>query len=226
MSVFAIGETTMLVPRQPPTSEEEKPHMGWSDDWFEKEFAATQVLVILRGHRIEGSLGLATRAWDAGVRAVEIPIQRPEDVTALGIVAAAAERRGLTVGAGTVVRVEQVEQARRAGAAYTVSPGTDEAVIEASLDAGLPTLPGVATASEVQRCARLDLAWLKAFPAVVLGPDWIRAMLGPFPGVSFVATGGMTVDNSGSFVAAGARAVALGSGLGDPARLASLAVRR
>ena len=96
-------------------------------------------------------------------------------------------------------------------------------MIRASLDAGLPTLPGVATASDIQRCARLGLGWLKAFPATTLGPGWIAAMRGPFPDVRFVATGGVTVANAAGFLSAGARAVALGSALADPAQLDGLA---
>jgi 2-keto-3-deoxy-6-phosphogluconate aldolase len=109
-----------------------------------------------------------------------------------------------------------------------VSPGTDEEVIRASLDAGLPTLPGVGTASEVQRCTKLGLSWLKAFPAAALGPGWIKAMLGPFPDVKFVATGGVSVGDAGDFLAAGARVVSLGSALADPDQVEKLSklVRR
>jgi Entner-Doudoroff aldolase len=192
------------------------------DDWFERQFAATQVMVIMRGLDADASLALAERAWDAGVRMVEIPIQRPEAVAALRVVAAAARERGLVVGAGTVVTTAHVDEARAAGAAYTVSPGVDEDVIRACLDAGLPTLPGVATASDIQRCARFGLRWLKAFPAAALGPGWIAAMRGPFPDARFVATGGVTVTNAGDFLAAGARAVSLGSALADPGQLDAL----
>jgi Entner-Doudoroff aldolase len=192
------------------------------DDWFEREFATTRVMVIMRGLGGDASLALAERAWAAGVRAVEVPIQRPADVESLRVVAAAARERGLAVGAGTVVRVEQVEVARRAGASYTVSPGLDEDVVRVSLDAGLATLPGVATASEVQRCVRLGLGWLKMFPAATLGAGWISAMHGPFPDLRFVATGGVTVDSAPGFLAAGARVVALGSALADPAQVEQL----
>jgi Entner-Doudoroff aldolase len=193
------------------------------DGWFDTEFAATRVMVIMRGLDGDASLALAELAWDAGVRMVEIPIQGPVAVEALGVVAAAAKERGLVVGAGTVVSTDHVDVARRAGAAYTVSPGTDEEVIRASLDAGLPTLPGVATASDVQRCVKLGLTWFKAFPAASLGPGWIAAMHGPFPDARFVATGGVTVSNAGAFLDAGAHAVSLGSALSDPAQRHALA---
>jgi 2-dehydro-3-deoxyphosphogluconate aldolase/(4S)-4-hydroxy-2-oxoglutarate aldolase len=199
--------------------------VGFADEWFDREFAATQVMVIMRGLGIEKSLELAHRAWEAGVTAVELPIQRPADVEALAAVAAAARERGLNVGAGTVIEVEQIEVARRAGAVYTVSPGTDAEIIRASLAAGLPTLPGVGSASEVQQCRKLGLSWLKAFPASVLGPGWIKAMLGPFPEVKFVATGGVSIDDAADFLAAGARVASLGSALSEPEQLAKLILR-
>ena len=189
---------------------------------FDQAFSTTRVMVIMRGLDPEESLRLATVAWDAGVTMVEIPIQSPSAVAALRTVAEAAAARGLFVGAGTVITTDQVLVARDAGAAYTVSPGTDEAIIEASLAAGLPTLPGVATASDIQRCVRLGLRWLKAFPASVLTPAWFTAMRGPFPEVRFVATGGVTVDSAPEYWAAGARAVALGSALSDPSTLDAL----
>jgi Entner-Doudoroff aldolase len=197
--------------------------VGFADEWFDREFAATQVMVIMRGLGIEKSLELAHRAWEAGVTAVELPIQRPADVEALAAVAAAARARGLNVGAGTVIEVEQIEVAKLAGATYTVSPGTDEEIIRASLAAGLPTLPGVGSATEVQRCLKLGLTWLKAFPASVLGPGWIKAMLGPFPAAKFVVTGGVSTGNAADFLVAGARVASLGSALGDPEQVEQLA---
>ena len=85
----------------------------------------------------------------------------------------------------------------------------------ASVSAGMAHLPGVATASEVQKAAALGLRWLKAFPAAQLTPAWFTAMLAPFPDVCFVATGGIDAYNAGGFIAAGAKIVAVGSALND-----------
>lgn len=186
-----------------------------SNDWFDREFAASPVMIIMRGLGIERSLELSALAWDIGVATVELPIQNPEDLEALKAVVALGAERGRTVGAGTVLNATHVAQAAEAGATYTVSPGLDVDVIRESLDAGLPTLPGVATASEVQAGMRLGLTWFKAFPAAALGPGWISAMHGPFPGAKFVATGGVNVTTAPSFLSAGARVVSLGSALND-----------
>ncbi len=76
---------------------------------------------------------------------------------------------------------------------------------------GIPHLPGVATASEVLRAKAFGLSWLKAFPASVLGQDWIKAMKGPFPDVHFIATGGMRAATANAYLNAGFSAVGLSS---------------
>jgi 2-keto-3-deoxy-6-phosphogluconate aldolase len=104
-----------------------------------------------------------------------------------------------------------------------VSPGYDPAVCRASFEAGMPPLPGVATASEVQAAMKDGLTWLKAFPAAFLGPRWFGMMAAPFPGAKFVATGGMDASNADEFLAGGAHVVAVGSALADPTQLPRLA---
>lgn len=191
--------------------------------WFDEAFAHSPVMAILRGMGVERSLELAAVAWDLGIEAVEVPIQSPADLEALRAVVQAGRERGRQVGAGTIVDDETVALAAGAGAAFTVSPGFDLEVVRASEAAGMPSLPGVATASEVQRARRAGLRWLKAFPASALGTEWFTAMPGPFPDVHLVATGGMNARNAPRFLEAGARVVAVGSALADPAELARLA---
>ncbi|MFF2389719.1 bifunctional 4-hydroxy-2-oxoglutarate aldolase/2-dehydro-3-deoxy-phosphogluconate aldolase [Agromyces sp. NPDC058104] len=190
---------------------------------FDTLLAGRPLMAIFRGLGVDRSLALARQAWALGIDVVELPIQSADDVEALAAVAEAGRAEGRIVGAGTVVSPRHVEQAVAAGAAFTVSPGFDEAVVRASFEAGLPPLPGVATASEVQRAMSLGLTWLKAFPASLLGPAWFGAMAGPFPGARFVATGGMDASNAGEFLARGVRTVAVGSALEDPAQLPALA---
>lgn len=190
---------------------------------FEDIFRGVPLMAILRGMGVERTLATATRAWDLGITAVEVPVQTPTDVEALRVLAEAARDRGLTVGAGTVVTIEHVRQAADAGAAFTVSPGLDIDVVRASHDAGLPSLPGVSTATDVQRALGEGLTWLKAFPASLLGPQWFPAMRGPFPQARFVATGGMDSGNARSYLDAGVRVVAVGSALEDESQLPALA---
>ncbi|MFF0386478.1 bifunctional 4-hydroxy-2-oxoglutarate aldolase/2-dehydro-3-deoxy-phosphogluconate aldolase [Streptomyces sp. NPDC004286] len=190
---------------------------------FDRIFAQAPVMAILRGMSREKSVELASRAWDLGIECVEVPVQSREAAEVLAAVVAAGGERGKPVGAGTVTTAERLAWAVSAGAAFTVAPGLDAEVARASVAAGLPHLPGVATATDVQAARALGLDWLKAFPASVLGPDWFRAMRGPFPEVPFVATGGIDAANAATYLAAGAKVVAVGSALEDPEQLRSLA---
>ncbi|MCW2741259.1 MAG: 2-dehydro-3-deoxyphosphogluconate aldolase [Blastococcus sp.] len=193
--------------------------------FFDRVFAHQQVMAILRGMAPAETVDLCHRAWDIGLDVVEVPIQTTDALPSLRAAIEAGRERGREVGAGTVVSVEQVEVARSAGAAFTVAPGWAEDVFEACRQSGMPHLPGVATSSEIARARRLGLAWLKAFPAAQLTPGWLTAQLGPFPGTRFVATGGIDANNAATFLDAGARVVAVGSALADPAQVELLAAR-
>lgn len=184
------------------------------------------VMVILRGLPPAETVARARQAWEAGIAAVEVPIGEPDQLPSLVATVEAGRERGMPVGAGTVLTPGHVTAAARAGAAYTVAPGLDLAVREASLAAGMPHLPGVATASELQRAGLAGATWVKAFPARSLGPDWFRDIRGPFPGVHLVATGGITAATAPEFLARGARVVAVGAALSDPGTLRELAALR
>lgn len=186
-------------------------------------FAENPIMAILRGYGPERSLRLAQRAWDLGIHLVEIPVQNDADLAALQKVGAAARSQGRIVGAGTVITPVHVDQAKECGAAFTVSPGFNRNVVRASRAAGLPTIPGVSTPTEVQAVLDEGLDWMKAFPASVLGTAWFTAMRGPFPQVRFLGTGGIDASNARAFLAAGAQAVAVGSALEDESQLPLLA---
>lgn len=189
---------------------------------FDDLFARTPVMAILRGYSVERTLELANTAWDLGIDCVEVPIQSASAIEALKATVKSGLARSKFVGAGTVTSPELVQQARDAGATFTVSPGLDTQVVAASLEVGMPSLPGVASASEIQQAMRLGLDWVKAFPAAELGESWFTAMHGPFPQMKFVATGGIDVRNAGRFLTAGARVISLGSALSDPAALTGI----
>ncbi|MFE0588852.1 bifunctional 4-hydroxy-2-oxoglutarate aldolase/2-dehydro-3-deoxy-phosphogluconate aldolase [Micromonospora echinospora] len=197
--------------------------MTMSPHDFAPVFGRARVMVILRDLPAEETVRLAGRAWDLGIDVVEVPVRTPDALPALRAAVKAGQERDRRVGAGTVYTVEQVREAADAGAAFTVAPGFDPAVVDAATGCGLPHLPGVATPTEAQRARDHGLRWLKAFPAASLGPQWFRAVAGPLPELSFVATGGIDAGNAGDFLAAGVRVVAVGSALADPAQIDRLA---
>ncbi|MFI7657992.1 bifunctional 4-hydroxy-2-oxoglutarate aldolase/2-dehydro-3-deoxy-phosphogluconate aldolase [Micromonospora parva] len=190
---------------------------------FDHIFGGARVMAILRGLPVAETVRLAERAWDLGIDVVEVPVATADAVPALRAAVAAGAERDRIVGAGTVLDVDQVAAAAGAGARFTVAPGLDLAVADAAAARGLPHLPGVATPTEAQQALRHGLTWLKAFPAISLGPAWFKAMAGPLPQLRFVATGGLDASNAGPFLHAGVRVVAVGSALADTTQLDALA---
>ncbi|MEU7772563.1 bifunctional 4-hydroxy-2-oxoglutarate aldolase/2-dehydro-3-deoxy-phosphogluconate aldolase [Micromonospora taraxaci] len=190
---------------------------------FDHIFGGARVMAILRGLPVAETVRLAERAWDLGIDVVEVPVATADALPALRAAVEAGSARGRIVGAGTVLDVEQVAASADAGAAFTVAPGLDLAIADAAAARGLPHLPGVATPTEAQQALRHGLTWLKAFPAITLGPAWFKALAGPLPQLRFVATGGLDAGNAAPFLQAGVRVVAVGSALSDPSQLDRLA---
>ncbi|MER7283555.1 bifunctional 4-hydroxy-2-oxoglutarate aldolase/2-dehydro-3-deoxy-phosphogluconate aldolase [Dactylosporangium sp. NPDC000244] len=188
---------------------------------FDELLHGRPLVAILRGVPVARALELARAVWDSGLGVVEVPIQNAEALDCLRALADAAPA-GALVGAGTVRSAEHVAQAAGAGARFTVAPGLDLDVVRASHDAGLPHLPGVATASEVHHALNAGCGWLKAFPAGSLGPGWLREMRGPFPEARFVATGGVGAHNAREYLAAGAGALGVGGAVTREGGLAPL----
>lgn len=194
-----------------------------TDTWFDAAFADAPLMLILRGLGVARSVALAERAWDLGIRMVEVPLQQEVDGRALRAVVERGRRRGQCVGAGTIIDEVGLRQAVACGAAFTVAPGFSPDVLALSRALRVPHLPGVATATEIQTVLRHHVRWVKAFPAARLGASWFRDMRGPFPHVRFVATGGMSSHNAAQFLEAGVRVVAVGSAIDDAAQLPALA---
>lgn len=194
-----------------------------SNAWLERAFAGRPLMAIFRGLGVKRTLELASTAWEIGIDLVEVTIQTPVDLDTLSELVALGEASGHLVGAGTITRPDHVAAARDRGATFAVSPGFDLAIVNECLDAGLPPLPGVSTATDLQLAEGRGLGWVKVFPAAVVGSRWFSIMHGPFPQLNFVATGGLNAKNAQEYLDAGARAVAVGSALENPTELAELA---
>jgi 2-dehydro-3-deoxyphosphogluconate aldolase/(4S)-4-hydroxy-2-oxoglutarate aldolase len=113
-----------------------------------------------------------------------------------------AQRGDLLVGAGTVLTTEQADRAIDAGAAFLVSPGTNPNVVEHCLIRSVPIIPGVATPTDIELGLSLGLTTLKFFPAEILGGvAMLKALAGPFAGVRFLPTGGITPETLPAYLA-------------------------
>jgi len=151
--------------------------------------AAHRLLPVVVVERADRARPLAETLTGCGLPSAEVTLRTP---AALSVIAAMAELPGFVVGAGTVVRPEQADQAVTAGARYLVSPGFSAAVDRECRVLDVPYLPGVATATELQAALDAGREVVKLFPAAVVGgPRLVAALSGPFPSVRFVPTGGI-----------------------------------
>lgn len=119
----------------------------------------------------------------------------------------------MLVGAGTVRTAQQFRDAIAAGAQFTVSPNLDMATVEAALAADILHMPGVFTPTEAQQAFVAGCKLVKLFPSEVVGPKYLKAIRAPLDDIKFIPTGGITPDNVGDYIRAGASAVGLGSAL-------------
>ncbi|PZU94567.1 MAG: keto-deoxy-phosphogluconate aldolase [Chelatococcus sp.] len=146
------------------------------------------------------AVDLAHALAEGGIDVVEVTLRRPAALEALAAVARSVP--GSLAVAGTVVTPEQVAQVKDAGAQAVVSPGFSEGVDAALRAAGLPWLPGVATASDCMRAVAAGRLVAKFFPAEQAGgPTAIKALSGPFPQLRFCPTGGVGLKNLGDYLA-------------------------
>jgi 2-dehydro-3-deoxyphosphogluconate aldolase/(4S)-4-hydroxy-2-oxoglutarate aldolase len=161
------------------------------------------------------ALGDALKA--GGLPVAEVTLRSALAVEALREL---AEDPELLVGAGTVVRPEQVDLARDAGARFVVMPGFSSRVIGRCRELGMAVIPGVCTASEVICALEHEIALVKLFPAVAAGgPAIVEALQAPFPDVRFIPTGGVNATNASDYLALRSVAAVGGSWMVAPALL-------
>ncbi len=142
---------------------------------------------------------LCAALLEGGISCIEITF-RTDAATAA--IERATRVDGMLVGAGTVLTVDQAHAAARAGASFAVAPGTDDDVVAACADAGMPFFPGVATPSEIGHATRLGCSTVKVFPAATLGgPTFLRAVSATFPHTRFIPTGGIDADTLSAYLA-------------------------
>jgi 2-dehydro-3-deoxyphosphogluconate aldolase/(4S)-4-hydroxy-2-oxoglutarate aldolase len=140
---------------------------------------------------------LADALAAGGAAAIEVTFRTE---AAPQVLAALADSE-LVVGAGTIRTVAQVDEALAAGAQFIVSPALDDAVVARCLEAGVPVLPGIATATELARALALGVDAVKLFPAEPLGgAALITALAAPFPEARFVPTGGLGTHNAADYL--------------------------
>lgn len=141
---------------------------------------------------------LAAALVDGGLPIAEITLRTPASFDALE---SAARNKHLTVGVGSLRNREDVKRAVGCGATFAVSAGFSTDIAEECARADIPYFPGVATPTEILAAISSGLTTLKFFPAETLGGvSALTAMSAPFPGISFMPTGGINVGNAVSYL--------------------------
>lgn len=161
----------------------------------------------------------AVRAAEAicagGIPVIEISMACPDGLEILQQVILACSTEML-IGAGTVLDAATVQRAHEIGCQFIVTTGFDLDAVQAAKEAGLPVFAGAMTPTEVQAAVRARSEAVKLFPcSAVGGAQYVRTMSGQYPGVNFIASGGVTLTNCAEYFHAGACAVGVGGALAD-----------
>jgi 2-dehydro-3-deoxyphosphogluconate aldolase/(4S)-4-hydroxy-2-oxoglutarate aldolase len=150
-----------------------------------------------------------------GIAAVEVTMTMPGALA--GLEELTRRMPGdVLIGVGSVLDADTARRAIEAGARYVVSPIFEPEVLEEAHRQGVPAMPGAFTPTEILHAHRAGADVVKVFPAEVFGPAFIRGVLAPMPFLRLMPTGGVTPENVGDWIRAGAAAIGLGSALVDP----------
>ncbi|WQV88760.1 bifunctional 4-hydroxy-2-oxoglutarate aldolase/2-dehydro-3-deoxy-phosphogluconate aldolase [Helicobacter pylori] len=149
---------------------------------------------------IKDAVPLAQSLIEGGIPIIEVTLRSSCALEAIELIAKNVPK--MRVGAGTILNLTQLEQAQNRGAEFLISPGLTIKLLEHAKKKDIPLIPGVSSSSEVMQALELGYNALKFFPAEYCGGvKLLNAFNGPFKGVKFCPTGGVSVDNMRSYLA-------------------------
>ena len=174
-------------------------HSANRDPSIEAIMARAPVIPVIVIRDVEHAVPLAEALVAGGLPVLEVTLRTP---AALAAISAMKRVEGAIVGAGTVTNARELDEALGAGAEFIVSPGLTEPLGKAAIAAGVPFLPGIATAGELMRGLDLGLTHFKFFPAMAAGGlPALMAIAAPFGQCRFCPTGGIGPDNAAEWLA-------------------------
>jgi len=188
---------------------------------YDSHFAQCPLIAIIRGVTPDEAVDIGGALIEGGIRIIEVPLNSPEPLKSIERLASRFGEQ-VSVGAGTVLNPEQVQQVRDAGGRLIVSPNMSPAVIRATAEAGVVSCPGIFTPTEAFTALEAGAHTLKLFPAEAATPKVVKALRAVLPSdVSLVVVGGVGPDSIPSWLEAGANGFGLGSGLYKPGQNAA-----
>ncbi|UOS65396.1 bifunctional 4-hydroxy-2-oxoglutarate aldolase/2-dehydro-3-deoxy-phosphogluconate aldolase [Helicobacter pylori] len=148
---------------------------------------------------IKDAVPLAQSLIEGGIHIIEVTLRSSCALEAIELIAKNVPK--MRVGAGTILNPTQLEQAQNRGAEFLISPGLTIKLLEHAKKKDMPLIPGVSSSSEVMQALELGYNALKFFPAEYCGGvKLLNAFNGPFKGVKFCPTGGISIDNMHSYL--------------------------
>jgi 2-dehydro-3-deoxyphosphogluconate aldolase/(4S)-4-hydroxy-2-oxoglutarate aldolase len=170
------------------------------------------IVAVVRGEVTGEVLKAVEAAVAGGIDIIEITFTVPAALEVIEKLSGELKNKAV-VGAGTVLNGENAEKAIGVGAQFIVSPNTDLSVTAAVRKHDKPCMPGAFSPTEVYAAWSNGADVVKIFPASILGPGYLKALKGPFPDIKFMPTGGIDLENAGSYFQAGAACLAVGGNL-------------
>jgi len=175
----------------------------------------SRIIPVVKIDDTEKAVKLAKTFVDAGIGIIEITFRSDNALSCIRKIK--EEVSDIIVGAGTVLSVKQAKDAIKAGASFVVSPGVDEKVIKFCIKKKIFVLPGVVTPTDIQRCLNFGLDTVKFFPSEAAGGiKTIKALVGPFGGLKFVPTGGISLKNLKEYLSVPSVIACGGTWLAEP----------
>ena len=168
------------------------------------------LVAIIRTKTADDARAAATALIAAGVDVIEFTTTTP---AVFDLIEEFASKTGVHVGLGTAMNRAHVLSGKDAGAKFVISPHVSQEVIEVTKQAGLISIPGVASPTDVADALRYGADILKFFPASALGPNYLKAVCEPFPGLNWMVTGGISVETIPDWIAAGVTGFGVGGKL-------------
>jgi len=176
---------------------------------------ASGVVAVVRLNEAVSLRKAAEAVVAGGIGAFEVTLTTPGAVDAVRDLVA-AKIPGLMIGAGTVLDVEAANAVIDAGARFVVSPTLELDVLKVCVERNIICIPGGFSPSEILTAWRLGASIVKVYPSSSVGPSFIANVLGPLPFLRMSPSGGMTLENAGDWIRAGAVAVSMAQALMDP----------
>jgi 2-dehydro-3-deoxyphosphogluconate aldolase / (4S)-4-hydroxy-2-oxoglutarate aldolase len=184
-----------------------------------REIEACGVVAVIRLKDAGKLRAVVDALAEGGVRALEITMTVPRAIETIGELAPALPE-GFLLGAGTILDPETARLAILAGARFVVGPVFRPEVIAMCHRYDVPAMPGCFTPTEILSAWEAGADVVKVFPATALGPGYLKDVGGPLPQVKLMPTGGVSIENAGDWIRAGAIAVGVGTALLDAAAIA------